>query len=81
MINTQLTARILLIVLILAFATLACVGGGGGEGSGAQATSQAAGVTATYGSEQYHQQLTAIYDCDDPTIQVTIIYYSTIISK
>ena len=79
--RNKLTARILLVVLVLVFATLACVGGGGGEGNGAQATSQAAGVTATYGAEQYHQQLTAIYDHDDPTIQVTIIYYSTIISK
>lgn len=60
--NRKLTARILLIILVLAFATLACVGGGGGEGSGSgsSATTEAAGVTATYGAEQYHQQLTAV---------------------
>ena len=63
-------ARILLIILILAVAALACVGGDGDGGvtrDGAQlinsSTTQGLGsadATATYGAEQFHIQLTAI---------------------
>ncbi|OGO39210.1 MAG: hypothetical protein A2W35_16945 [Chloroflexi bacterium RBG_16_57_11] len=69
------TARIFLIVLILALAALACVGGGGGDGGVASdgsrlinnTTSQefsSANATATYGAEQFHIQLTAIAQPD-----------------
>jgi hypothetical protein len=57
-----------LFFLVLALASLACVGGGGDvnsnsnvTGSGIQAT-QSAGATATYGAQQFHLQLTAIAD-------------------
>lgn len=66
------TARIILILIILILATVACVGGGEGYESNSAGTPQAdifgisiqatqsADVTATYGAEQFHLQLTAI---------------------
>lgn len=66
---TKLTARILLICLILAVAALACVNGGDGNssstnnsGSGNNVSVYGADATATYGAEQFHIQLTAIAD-------------------
>ena len=59
----QVTARILLIILVLILATLACIGGGGdpvdGANTGQVQVTQAAAATATYGAEQFHLQLTA----------------------
>jgi hypothetical protein len=59
----QVTARILLIILILIFATLACIGGGGdpvdSTSPGQVQVTLAAEATATYGAEQFHLQLTA----------------------
>lgn len=52
-------ARILLIVLILAGAVMACITGGGGDTDPAGSGPSAADVTATYGAEQFHTQLTA----------------------
>jgi hypothetical protein len=64
---TKLTARILLICLILAVAALACVNGGDGNSSGTNSTSSGNSVsifgpdaTATYGAEQFELQLTAL---------------------
>lgn len=61
------TIRILLIILVLAFAALACINGGDGDTSGGSSltgsSSQSAGgpdATATYGAEQFHLQLTAV---------------------
>lgn len=66
---SKATARILLILLILALAMLACVGGGDG-GTTANGTpsvnkngalnAQSADATATYGAEQFYIQLTAV---------------------
>jgi hypothetical protein len=52
------TTRILLIILVLTLASLACVGGGDGgiTGNG----SSWFDATATYGAEQFHIQLTEI---------------------
>jgi hypothetical protein len=64
--KTKMTARILLIILVLALAAISCIGGGGGGGDGnngdAGRTEEtiSADVTATYGAEQFHIQLTAI---------------------
>jgi hypothetical protein len=65
----KLTARILLICLILAVAALACVNGGDGNssstnnsGSGNNVSVYGPDATATYGAEQFHIQLTAIAD-------------------
>ena len=58
----QVTARILLILLILILATLACIGGGDpvdSSSAGQVQVTQAAEATATYGAEQFHLQLTA----------------------
>ena len=64
---TKLTARILLICIILALAALACVNGGDGNSSsidnsnsGSSVTSVGPDATATYGAEQFQLQLTAI---------------------
>lgn len=53
--KARLTARILLIVLVLLVASLACISGGGGGGGGADP----ADITATFGAQQFHAQLTA----------------------
>lgn len=58
--KARLTARILLVILILAMAALACGGGGSGGGSGNGTGDQGADVTATYGAEMFHAQLTAM---------------------
>jgi hypothetical protein len=55
----RVTTRILLIVLILALASLACVGGGGDGGITGNGSSWF-DATATYGAEQFHIQLTEI---------------------
>ena len=58
--------RILLVLLILAFASLACVNGGDGStSSGSSAILEGTApsgpdATATFGAEQFHLQLTAI---------------------
>jgi preprotein translocase subunit SecG len=64
---TKLTARILLICLILAVAILACVNGGDGNSSstsnsnsGNHISAYGPDATATYGAEQFQIQLTAI---------------------
>jgi hypothetical protein len=64
---TKLTARILLICLILVVAALACVNGGDGNSSGTNSSNSGKNVsvygpdaTATYGAEQFEIQLTAI---------------------
>jgi len=64
---TKLTARILLICLILAVAAIACVNGGDGNssntnssGTGNSVSAFGPDATATYGAEQFHIQLTAI---------------------
>jgi hypothetical protein len=63
----KLIFKILLITLILAIAALACVGGGdrttakGGALNGeSSAFPKGPDVTATYGAEQFHLQLTAV---------------------
>jgi len=53
------TIRILLIIIILTLASLACVGGGGDGGITGDGTSLY-DATATYGAEQFHIQLTEI---------------------
>lgn len=50
-------ARIWLAVVVLMAAMLAC-GGGGGGGTGGGVSSD--NVTATYGAEEFHAQLTAL---------------------
>jgi hypothetical protein len=59
--------KILLVILILAIAALACVGGGDGttaKGSTFNGNSSSSHLgpdaTATYGAEQFHLQLTAV---------------------
>jgi hypothetical protein len=63
--------NIILAILLLTLATLACIGGGTGDDNNSnvegspQPGSQATGIspvqaTATYGAEQFHLQLTAI---------------------
>lgn len=67
----KLIFRILLITLILLFASLACISGGdgitikGGSLTGS-ASSQVDGpdATATFGAEQFHLQLTAVAQPD-----------------
>jgi len=57
-------AVLILIILVLFLATISCIGGGGGDDGGSlkvQATTSA-NVTATFGAEQFHLQLTAISD-------------------
>jgi len=64
----KLFLRVILILLILAFASMACInsgdGGtankGGASASGAESTLSGPEATATYGAEQFHLQLTAI---------------------
>ena len=61
----QRTARILLIVLILFMASVACItGGGGGDDPDAVATQMAEAdaqdKTATFGAQVFDAQLTAI---------------------
>jgi hypothetical protein len=62
----RLIIRIVIILLVLAIASLACVNGGDGSTSnGSSATGSSSAVTsgpdatATYGAEQFHLQLTA----------------------
>jgi flagellar basal body-associated protein FliL len=66
---SKATARLLLIILILALAILACVGGGDGVitgkgtpsvGNNGALSAQSADATATYGAEQFYIQLTAV---------------------
>jgi hypothetical protein len=69
---TKLTARILLICIILALAVLACVNGGDGNSSstnssstnnsspGSNVSPYGPDATATFGAEQFQIQLTAI---------------------
>lgn len=59
--------RIFLIVVILAFAVIACVNGGDGNSSKTNDPSSmnyipvtGLDATATYGAEQFHLQLTAV---------------------
>ncbi len=60
------SARIIffaLILLAMLASVMACIGGGGGGGGGGNGTPQPIlgdDVTATYGAELFHQQLTAI---------------------
>jgi hypothetical protein len=65
------TVRIILAILLLVLATLACIGGGAGDGNSSNVEGtplpgdQAQGIspvqaTATYGADQFHLQLTAI---------------------
>lgn len=68
------TLRILLIVIILASASLACVGGVDNSNSNlqsnpnqpAQQGTQAVSATATFGAEQFQIQLTAIAEQNQP---------------
>ncbi len=67
---TKLTARILLICIILALAVMACVNGGDGNSSstnssstdipGSNVSPYGPDATATFGAEQFQIQLTAI---------------------
>ena len=60
------SARYILLVLILLLAMIACVGSGWGGDRGRSGNSSrsssisAYDITATYGSELFHEQLTAI---------------------
>ena len=62
------TFRLLLIVIVLSLAMLACVGGGGSGSlndnwsSGSQEILQAPEATAVYGAQQLEIQLTAMAD-------------------
>jgi len=63
----KLKARILLIVIVLVMAALACVDGGDGSTLGGKSnwTGNRSSVTsldatATFGAEQFHIQLTAV---------------------
>jgi hypothetical protein len=68
------TLRILLVVFILAVASLACVGGVDNNSSSLQLngrqpelqSTQAVSATATYGAEQFQIQLTAIAEQKTP---------------
>ena len=62
----KISARYMLLALILLLAMMACVcSGGGGDGGGTGNSSRSSSVsandiTATYGAELFHEQLTAI---------------------
>jgi hypothetical protein len=67
----KLFFRILLIIVVLAFAAYACVDGTDGTTSKGGALKDSGGIsirgldaTATFGAEQFHLQLTAIAQPD-----------------